>query len=481
LKKVKVSLQPLVGRINLPTVLKTTILPGDSIERLFIATQVGEIFYIGNGVIETFLDIRPRIIKLGVSGGGYDERGLLGLAFHPEFSQNGLFYLHYSVAGTQGPGALTNSEAARQGLPEFFNPNPCDPQTLNLKWTNREIQYDHIDTVEEWILQSNGQPQKRQTLLNLRRPFFNHNGVNSLNFSPETGKLVLTTGDGGSGYDPFNLSQDDMEIAGKIIEIDVAKNTFINNPPVVTRFNELPAPIQETLTVIAKGVRNIPGISFQRLNNQYIKYVGNVGQDLAESIFSFVHYKPIPVTQLIQASLMKSEPDQEGFINFGWRGWEGAFPAPIIRDCSANPALDEKTIAYYDDAVKTSTLRIQPLTCYFHREPRPDKFGGTALTGVQSYMGNEIPDLTGSVVFTDFVRDEGSQPPARGVLAYTRIRTDCKLSDFSIIETDYNFGSQSAYYTSLGTNLDQTRLYLGVYGSMNVTDFNQGTIFEIVP
>ena len=342
--KVKVSLRPIVSKINLPTVLKTTILPGDSIERLFIATQVGEIFYIGNGVIRTFLDIRPRIIKLGVSGGGYDERGLLGLAFHPEFYYNGLFYLHYSVAGTQGPGAL----------PEPFKPNPCDPRTLNLRWINRETQYDHIDTVEEWILQSNGQPQKRRTLLNLRRPFLNHNGVNSLNFSPETGKLVLTTGDGGSGYDPFNLSQNDMEIAGKIIEIDVAKNTFINNPPVVTRFNELPVPIQETLTVIAKGVRNIPGISFQRFYNQYIKYVGNVGQDLVESIFSFVHYKPIPVTQLIQASLMKSEPDQEGFINFGWRGWEGAFPTSIIRGCSANPTLDEKTIAYYNEAVKTS-------------------------------------------------------------------------------------------------------------------------------
>ena len=42
-------------------------------------------------------------------------------------------------------------------------------------------------------------------------------------------------------------------------------------------------------------------------------------------------------------------------------------------------------------------------------------------------------------------------------------------------------GLKSAYYVSLGTNLDQTRLYLGVYGSMNVTDFNQGTVFEIVP
>jgi hypothetical protein len=469
--KVKVSLQPIVNKINLPTVLKTTILPGDSMERLFIATQVGEIFYIGNGVIRTFLDIRSRIIKLGVSGGGYDERGLLGLAFHPDFYSNGLFYLHYSVAGTQGPGAL----------PEPCEPNPCDPRTLNLRWINRETGYDHIDTVEEWILQSNGQPHKRRTLLNFRRPFLNHNGVNSLNFSPETGKLVLTTGDGGSGYDPFNLSQNDMEIACKIIEIDVVKNTFIYNPPVVTRFNELPAPIQETLTVIAKGVRNIPGISFQRFYNQYIKYVGNVGQDLVESVFSFVHYKPIPVTQLIQTSLRNTEPDQDGFINFGWRAWEGVLPASIIKGCSANPTLDEKTIAYYNEAVKTSLGRLQPLTSYFHKDPRPDKFGGTALTGVQAYMGNGIPDLTGSVVFTDLARDEESQPPGRGVLTYTRVRTDGKANDFSVIQTDYNFGSESAYYVNLGTNLDQTRLYLGVYGSMNVTDFNQGTVFEIVP
>src|SRR4051812_15550616 len=100
--------------INLPTVIKTATPPGASIEGLFIATQVGEIFYIGNGGIRTFLDIRPQIIKLGASSGGYDERGLLGLAFHPEFYSNGLFYLHYSAAGTQGTGALS----------EHFSPNP---------------------------------------------------------------------------------------------------------------------------------------------------------------------------------------------------------------------------------------------------------------------------------------------------------------------------------------------------------------------
>lgn len=464
-------MQPIVSNINLPTVLKTTMLPGDSTERLFIATQIGEIYYLGDGILETFLDIRPRVLTLGASSGGYDERGLLGLAFHPEFYYNGLFYLHYSVAGSQGPGALTRP----------FEPDPCDPETLNLKWMNREIQYDHIDTVEEWALQLSGPPQQQRTLLNIRRPFLNHNGVNSLNFSPETAKLILTTGDGGSGYDPFNLSQDDMEIAGKIIEIDVVKNTAINNPPVATRFNELPLPLQESLTVIAKGVRNIPGITFHKYYNQYIKYIGNVGQDLVESIFSFVNYKPLPVTEIVQASLTEAQPEQEGFINFGWRGWEGAFPTAALKGCTSNPMFDEKIITYYDESIRTSVLRLLPLVSYYHKDPRPDKFGATALTGVQPYVGNEIPDLTDKIVFIDLARDEESQPPIRGVLAYTGIKTDCELNDFSVIETDYDFGTQSSYYVSLGTNLEQTRLYLGVYGSMKVADFNQGTIFEIVP
>lgn len=469
--KVKVNLHPIVNNINLPTVLKTAILPGDAVERLFIATQTGEVFYIGSRGIKTFLDIRSQIIELGVSSGGYDERGLLGLAFHPRFYYNGLFYLHYSVAGTQGPGALSGS----------FEPNPCDPNTLDLKWVNRENEFDHIDTVEEWIFQPNGQSEKRRTLLNLRRPFMNHNGINSLNFSPETEKLILTTGDGGSGYDPFNLSQDDMEIAGKIIEIDIGKNTGIDTPPAVTRFDELPLSIQQMLTVFVKGVRNPTGISYQKLYNKYIKYVGNVGQDLEEAIFAFTQYKPIPVTQLIRSDFMKSRPEQKEYINLGWRGWEGSFPTSIIKNCSANPALDEKTAAYYNEAIETFMRRIQPITSYFHEDPRPDKFRGTALTGVQPYMGKAIPALTGSLVFTDFARNEEEQLQARGTLAYTKVRTDLKPNDFSVIETLYDFGPQSSFYVSLGTNLKQTRLYLGVYGSANVTDFNQGTVFEIVP
>lgn len=470
-KKVRVSLQPIVSNINLPTVIKTAVLPGDTHERLFIATQTGEILYAGSGEMRTFLDIRSHIIELGASNGGYDERGLLGLAFHPGFYYNGLFYIHYSKAGTQGPGAGSDS----------YEPDPCDPETLKLEWNDRETIYDHVDTVEEWVLQSNGRPARRRTLLNLRRPFYNHNGVNSLNFSPETGNLVLSNGDGGSGFDPFNLSQNAMEIAGKIIEIDVAKNGFNHNPKAVTRFDELPVSVQESLSVFVIGFRNGPGISYQRFNNQYIKYVGNTGQELVESVFAFVYNKPIPARKIVQAYSANTEPDLEGIINLGWRGWEGSFPSPVLRECGENADLDEKIISFYDEAVIISPKRIYPLISYFHQDPRPDKFEATALTGVQPYMGNSIPDLTGSVLFTDFARNDESQEPERGVLAYTKVRMDGRPNDYSVIDIDYNFGSQPSNFVSLGTDLNQTRLFLGVYGSRKVTDFNKGSVFEIVP
>ena len=468
MKKVNASLRPIVGGLNLPTVIKTAI-GSDGTEYLFIATQVGEIYQIGKGELLLFLDIRDRIIELGTRGGGYDERGLLGLAFHPDFRDNGLFYLHYSLRDTQGPGALTGP----------FTPNPCDPASLSLQWTDRENRYDHIDTVEEWGLSSKGQPGLRRTLLKLRRPFANHNGVNSLNFSPETGRLVLTTGDGGLGYDPFHLSQNDMELAGKIIEIDVSGEFPVQDTPSASRFDELPEALQEALTVIAKGVRNIPGISFQRYDNQYIKYVGNVGQDLVEAVFAFTQYRPLPVRELIEASGRNTMVSPEGRINFGWRGWEGSLPTLILRSCGNQSTGDEKLIAYYEDTLAVSTLRLPPLTCYYHRDPRPDQFEGTALTGVQAYMGNSMPELNGCLVFTDFVR-RGPTPP-RGVLAYSKYSPDCYLKDYGLIEAAYDFGRQAAYYTSLGTNLKQTALYLGVYGSANVRDFKLGTVFELVP
>ncbi|MBE4909197.1 hypothetical protein IMZ08_14110 [Bacillus luteolus] len=246
----------------------------------------------------------------------------------------------------------------------------------------------------------------------------------------------ISNGDGGSGFDPLNFAQDDMGIPGKIIEIDVTKNSPFYDTPVVTRFNELHIPIQETLTVIVKGVRNIPGISYQRYYNQFIKYVGNVGQELIESFFSFVHYKPISVTQLVQASLRNIELEQHGLINLGWRAWEGDLPTPLLGDCADDSNLDEKTIAFYNEAIKLSA--ISAFGKILSSRLRPDKFEGTALIEVQAYVGNEIPALTGSVVFTDLNRTD--KPSDKGVLAYTRFRPDSIQMIMALLKLVMIFG-----------------------------------------
>ena len=472
MRTVRVHLEPIATRVNLPTVIKTAVPPGDSQERLFFATQVGEIFEQRGNSFVLFLDIRPLVLTLGLTAGGYDERGLLGLAFHPDFHDNGLFYLYYTLAGSQGPGAL----------PGDFIPDPCNEATLNMEWCNREVSYDHIDTIEEWRVQAGAQPQKVRTLINVRRPFLNHNGVNNLNFSPETGNLVWTTGDGGAGYDPFNAAQNPMEIAGKIIEIDVDNFPTIDNMPVVTRFRELPVAVQRALSLMAKGVRNIPGITFVCDDRCCTKYNGIVGQDMVESVFSFDRYLRVPVTEVVEERCGPSITDRKDFVNFGWRGWEGILPTPVINNCPNDPNLTQKTIAYFDNAIEVSTTRNYPLTCTFHDEPRPGHFESTALTGVQPYLGNAIPELKGDIVFTDFARSEGLPPPARGVLAFTHpCPIEGKLNDYSIIETDFDFGNQAAYYVGLGANMRQTRLFLLVYASQLVADLNQGTIFEILP
>ena len=81
-------------------------------------------------------------------------------------------------------------------------------------------------------------------------------------------------------------------------------------------------------------------------------------------------------------------------------------PTSFIRHCSENQTLDERTMVYYDETIQTSVKRILPLLSYFHKDSRTDKFGGTSLTGVQPYMGNAIPNLTGSVVLLTLPRKE---------------------------------------------------------------------------
>jgi glucose/arabinose dehydrogenase len=205
---------------------------GDS-SRLFIVEQsTATIKIIKNGVVlgTPFLNIDPK-----VGSGG--ERGLLGLAFHPNYASNGYFYVNY----TDNSG---NTVIARYKV--SANPDVADPSS-------------------------------EQVVMTVTQPFSNHNG-GMLAFSPNDDDLYIGLGDGGDSFDPGNRAQDGLTPLGKIHRIDVgngdtfsapANNPFSNNASFLD-------------TIWALGFRNPWRFSFDRLNGDL--YIADVGQGSREEI-----------------------------------------------------------------------------------------------------------------------------------------------------------------------------------------------------
>ena len=79
--------------------------------------------------------------------------------------------------------------------------------------------------------------------------------------------------------------------------------------PVVTRFDELPMNVLNMFSVMAKGVRNITGIAFQKNGENFIKYIGNVGQDLVEAVYSFENYESIPARDIVRKNLRAEDAE----------------------------------------------------------------------------------------------------------------------------------------------------------------------------
>lgn len=242
--KIKVGLKPIVQGINLPKVIKISKSPGEEHESLFVATQVGEILKIDKDDIEIILDICNDIIELGYNSNKYDERGLIGFELHPEFCDNGIFWIYYS-------------HRECPGKPIHINPvNPSDPSSFNQCWDNKK-QYDHINTLEEWKYCKEGKSNFRRTLLKIKQPFYNNNGFNNVTFSPESKTLIIATGDGGSDYDPFNLSQNDNSIYGKLISLDPSRVKKCNEEIYpITTISELYEQHGSCVYILAKGLRN---------------------------------------------------------------------------------------------------------------------------------------------------------------------------------------------------------------------------------
>ncbi|MGH6902294.1 MAG: PQQ-dependent sugar dehydrogenase, partial [Geminicoccaceae bacterium] len=147
---------------------------GDGSERLFVIEQAGRILILDGEELltEPFLDISDE-----VSAGC--ERGLRGLAFHPEFAANRRYFAHYTRAG-DGASVIAEFRVSR-------DPNRSRPAG--------------------------------RTLLTVRQPFANHKG-GMIAFGPD-GFLYIALGDGGSAGDPGNRAQNPNVLLGKILRIDV--------------------------------------------------------------------------------------------------------------------------------------------------------------------------------------------------------------------------------------------------------------------
>jgi glucose/arabinose dehydrogenase len=206
----------------------------DRSRRFFVVEQGGRILVVdpSTGIPTVFLDITSRVL----SGG---ERGLLGLAFHPDYATNRRFFVHYT---RQADGAIVIAEYRAS----LANPNVAD-------------------TAES-------------VLLSVAHPLGNHNG-GMIEFGPD-GFLYIGLGDGGGANDPDNRAQNINDLLGKILRIDV--DTPVPPTPYSSPADNPFVGKAGRDEIFAVGLRNPFRFSFDRDTGELV--VGDVGQGAVEEI-----------------------------------------------------------------------------------------------------------------------------------------------------------------------------------------------------
>ncbi len=435
-----VKLRPVVEKIDLVTDINVV---DDS---LFICTQPGLLLrksLASNSTTDfsVFLDLRVKVGALGTgipslpglgypTPGTYDERGLLGFASDPDFRHNGRFWVWY-----------TNINEHTASQPNFFQWLVSTSDSWNM------AEYNHVGHLEEYKLVG-GVPNFQRTLLKIKRPYFNHTGFQSLVWSPELNTLVLGLGDGGSEYDPNNIAQDDDQLSGKLLKIDLNKlsgKDFTSNAPVAT-FTDLNAQHvpNGSFTPLVKGLRNPSKVHYEATGEaddekaggdgqRWIKYLANTGQDTIEWIHGFDSYG----------------------LNFGFRPWEGIFPTSFEEDDGS------RVIAYGLEASRLPNY-YRPLVEYTHLDR---VLGPNANTGSALYWGNGIPGLKGQLVFTDWI--SFTRTPKQGLLMHAAINRKnlqeaqlVKLFNVDLSEVGLKPG-EPIFYTSINTNGSGDRIFVG--------------------
>lgn len=278
-------------------------------DRLFIVEQNGRIQVVDTDGVRNpfpFLTITDRVRYGG-------EQGLLGLAFPPDFLTSGYFYVNY-----------TAQPNGRTRISRFH----VDPGV------------DSADRATEEIL------------LTIYQPFSNHNGGHIM-FGPD-GYLYIGMGDGGSGGDPGNRSQNPDSLLGKMLRIGVDPSIPTYTIPESNVFAS--DTTQGRPEIYSIGWRNQWKWSFDRLTGDM--WAGDVGQNVQEEINFEAAGTP-------------------SGRNYGWRCYEG-------------------TATYNTSGCGSASQYVSPVHTYTHAS------GGCSVTGGYVYRGGKFAELYGRYFFTDY-------------------------------------------------------------------------------
>jgi glucose/arabinose dehydrogenase len=348
-----IKLEPLASGLTAPNF--GTSAPGDE-SRLFVSDQDGILWAIDldSGDKSVFADLSSLLVPLGAFGpGSFDERGFLGIAFHPGYATNGLLYTLTSepVAGeadfsTMPPGTTANHQAV---IREWQVPNPGDPDSV-------------VD------------PTSTRELLRIDEPQFNHN-AGALNFGHD-GMLYISLGDGGGrddegiGHGASGNAQDPSNPLGSILRIDPLGINSTNGQygiPADNPFVGMPGYAAE---IYAYGFRNPFRFSFDMERGDL--YAGEVGQDDIEEV------------DVVVAG-----------GNYGWNIKEGSF---CFDPNGAGPGF-----AFEQEPCPNEPAGlIDPVAEYNTADSLDENNDGRSVIGGFVYRGSAIPGLVGRYVFGDY-------------------------------------------------------------------------------
>lgn len=381
---VQIELQTVASGLTAPVDLED---PADGSGRLFVVEQTGRIKILSGGTIlpTPFLDVTDRLVPLMPE---YDERGLLGLAFHPDFNNPSAVGFHKIYTYTSEP----VSQKADFSVPDS---QPFDCQSVIAEWQVSASDPNVID------------PATRREVMRINKPQFNHNGGH-LAFSAQDHDLYISLGDGGNandvgpGHNPqIGNGQDKTVVLGKMLRIDpldpnlsssargrVSKNHKYRVPRDNPFFFQPPS-IREIFTY---GHRNPYRFSFDASTDELI--IADVGQDNIEEVDLGVSGG-----------------------NYGWNRKEGSFlfdpsDGSIRPDHHPDPEL------------------IDPVAEYSHED-------GEAVIGGFVYRGElAAPVLTGQYVFGDLAPEDSTS----GRLFYSNLSSGV-IFEFQIGPNDEPLGA----------------------------------------